>query len=49
MEKIDQAGFGFKSLTEAIDTTTPAGLKTMAYLLTGKLDFSEINKNCSPT
>lgn len=24
MEKIDQAGAGFKSLTEAIDTTTPA-------------------------
>ena len=25
MEKLDQAGAGFKSLTEAIDTTTPAG------------------------
>ena len=25
MEKIDAAGAGFRSLTEAIDTTTPAG------------------------
>ncbi len=25
MERIDQTGAGFKSLTEAIDTTTPAG------------------------
>ena len=29
MEKIDQAGSGFKSLTEAIDTTTPAGRMMM--------------------
>lgn len=29
MERIDQAGAGFKSLTEAIDTTTPAGRMMM--------------------
>ena len=29
MEKLDQAGAGFKSLTEAIDTTTPAGRMMM--------------------
>ena len=29
MEKIDHAGSGFKSLTEAIDTTTPAGRMMM--------------------
>ena len=29
MEKIDQASSGFKSLTEAIDTTTPAGRMMM--------------------
>jgi len=29
MEKIDQSGSGFKSLTEAIDTTTPAGRMMM--------------------
>ena len=30
MEKIDQAGAGFRSLTEAIDTTSPAGRTTDA-------------------
>ena len=29
MEKIQQAGAGFRSLTEAIDTTTPAGRMMM--------------------
>ena len=29
MEKIDAAGAGFRSLTEAIDTTTPAGRMMM--------------------
>ena len=29
MERIDQAGAGFRSLTEAIDTTTPAGRMMM--------------------
>lgn len=29
MEKIDQAGAGFRSLTEAIDTTSPAGRMMM--------------------
>ncbi len=29
MEKIDKAGAGFRSLTEAIDTTTPAGQMMM--------------------
>jgi len=29
MEKIDGAGAGFRSLTEAIDTTTPAGRMMM--------------------
>ncbi len=29
MEHIDQAGAGFKSLTEAIDTTTPGGRMMM--------------------
>ncbi len=29
MERIDQAGAGFKSLTESIDTTTPAGRMMM--------------------
>jgi DNA invertase Pin-like site-specific DNA recombinase len=29
MERIDQVGAGFKSLTEAIDTTTPAGRMMM--------------------
>ena len=29
MEKIQQAGAGFKSLTEAIDTTSPAGRMMM--------------------
>lgn len=29
MEKIEQVGAGFKSLTEAIDTTTPAGRMMM--------------------
>lgn len=29
MEKIDKAGAGFKSLTESIDTTTPAGRMMM--------------------
>jgi len=29
MEKIAQAGAGFRSLTEAIDTTTPAGRMMM--------------------
>ena len=29
MEKIDKAGAGFRSLTEAIDTTTPAGRMMM--------------------
>ena len=29
MEKIQQAGAGFKSLTESIDTTSPAGLMMM--------------------
>lgn len=29
MEKIDSAGAGFRSLTEAIDTTTPAGRMMM--------------------
>jgi hypothetical protein len=26
MERLGEAGVGFRSLTEAIDTTTPAGL-----------------------
>jgi DNA invertase Pin-like site-specific DNA recombinase len=29
MERIDEAGAGFKSLTESIDTTTPAGRMMM--------------------
>jgi DNA invertase Pin-like site-specific DNA recombinase len=29
MEKVDQAGAGFRSLTEAIDTTSPAGRMMM--------------------
>lgn len=29
MERIDQTGAGFRSLTEAIDTTTPAGRMMM--------------------
>ena len=29
MERIDKAGAGFRSLTEAIDTTTPAGRMMM--------------------
>ena len=29
MERIDQLGAGFRSLTEAIDTTTPAGRMMM--------------------
>jgi len=29
MERIDQAGAGFRSLTESIDTTTPAGRMMM--------------------
>ena len=29
MERINQAGAGFRSLTEAIDTTTPAGRMMM--------------------
>ena len=29
MEKIEAAGAGFRSLTEAIDTTTPAGRMMM--------------------
>lgn len=29
MEKIDAAGAGFRSLTESIDTTTPAGRMMM--------------------
>ena len=29
MQKVDEAGFKFKSLTEAIDTTTPMGRMVM--------------------
>lgn len=29
MEKIQEAGAGFRSLTEAVDTTTPAGRMMM--------------------
>src|SRR5437667_12445699 len=32
MEKIEAAGAGFRSLTEAIDTTTPAGRMMMQML-----------------
>ena len=32
MERIDQAGAGFRSLTEAIDTTTPAGRMMMQII-----------------
>jgi len=32
MERIDQAGAGFKSLTESIDTTTPAGRMMMQMI-----------------
>lgn len=32
MERIDQAGAGFQSLTEAVDTTTPAGRMMMSML-----------------
>ena len=32
MERIDQAGAGFRSLTEAIETTTPAGRMMMQML-----------------
>ena len=34
MEKINQAGAGFQSLTEAIDTTTPAGRMMMQIVAT---------------
>ncbi|MGD9817818.1 MAG: recombinase family protein [Desulfomonilaceae bacterium] len=34
MEKISQAGAGFQSLTEAIDTTTPAGRMMMQIVAT---------------
>ncbi|MDD2467407.1 MAG: recombinase family protein [Desulfobulbus sp.] len=34
MEKINQAGAGFRSLTEAIDTTTPAGRMMMQIVAT---------------
>lgn len=32
LEKIEEAGAGFRSLTEAIDTTTPAGRMLMQML-----------------
>lgn len=34
MERINQAGAGFRSLTEAIDTTTPAGRMMMQIVAT---------------
>ena len=34
MEKIDQVGAGFRSLTEAIDTTSPAGRMTTQIVAT---------------
>ncbi len=34
MEKINQSGAGFRSLTEAIDTTTPAGRMMMQIVAT---------------
>ncbi len=34
MEKINQAGAGFRSLTEVIDTTTPAGRMMMQIVAT---------------
>ncbi|MDD2465670.1 MAG: recombinase family protein, partial [Desulfobulbus sp.] len=34
MEKINQAGAGFRSLTEAIDTTSPAGRMMMQIVAT---------------
>lgn len=32
MEKVDEAGAGFRSLTEAVDTTTPAGRMMMQMI-----------------
>ena len=34
MERVEKAGAGFRSLTEAIDTTTPAGRMTMQLVAT---------------